>query len=209
MSILKVFLRMIKENFYDDIEFNIVGIDEVGRGALCGPVVSCAIQLKKTILKQSFITEIDDSKKLKENKRNELASLIKKFSIFSYGICSNKIIDKINILQATNLSMKKAYENLRNTDNKVKIDGVKSFFLNDKTEFIKGGDSKSVVIAAASILAKSFRDAMMEKYSHEFPGYSLEKNKGYGSKSHLLAIKKMGITSIHRKSFAPIKNLLF
>ena len=105
--------------------------------------------------------------------------------------------------------MKKAYENLRNTDNKVKIDGVKSFFLNDKTEFIKGGDSKSVVIAAASILAKSFRDAMMEKYSHEFPGYSLEKNKGYGSKSHLLAIKKMGITSIHRKSFAPIKNLLF
>lgn len=200
---------MIQETFYADIQENIIGIDEVGRGALCGPVVSCAVQLNKKILKQSFLKEIDDSKKINEIKRNQLANLIKKFSIFSYGICSNKIIDKINILQATNLSMKKAYENLRNTDNKVKIDGVKSFFLNDKTEFIKGGDSKSVVIAAASILAKSFRDAMMEKYSHEFPGYSLEKNKGYGSKSHLLAIKKMGITSIHRKSFAPIKNLLF
>tara|TARA_Y100000589_G_C27128603_1_gene619606 strand:- start:900 stop:1502 length:603 start_codon:yes stop_codon:yes gene_type:complete len=200
---------MIQETFYADIQENIIGIDEVGRGALCGPVVSCAVQLNKKILKQSFLKEIDDSKKINEIKRNQLANLIKKFSIFSYGICSNKIIDKINILQATNLSMKKAYENLRNTDNKVKIDGVKSFFLNDKTEFIKGGDNKSVVIAAASILAKSFRDAMMEKYSHEFPGYSLEKNKGYGSKSHLLAIKKMGITSIHRKSFAPIKNLLF
>ncbi len=200
---------MIQETFYADIQENIIGIDEVGRGALCGPVVSCAVQLNKKILKQSFLKEIDDSKKINEIKRNQLANLIKKFSIFSYGICSNKIIDKINILQATNLSMKKAYENLGNTDNKVKIDGVKSFFLNDKTEFIKGGDSKSVVIAAASILAKSFRDAMMEKYSHEFPGYSLEKNKGYGSKSHLLAIKKMGITSIHRKSFAPIKNLLF
>ena len=200
---------MIQETFYADIQENIIGIDEVGRGALCGPVVSCAVQLNKKILKQSFLKEIDDSKKINEIKRNQLANLIKKFSIFSYGICSNQIIDKINILQATNLSMKKAYENLRNTDNKVKIDGVKSFFLNDKTEFIKGGDSKSVVIAAASILAKSFRDAMMEKYSHEFPGYSLEKNKGYGSKSHLLAIKKMGITSIHRKSFAPIKNLLF
>ncbi|MBF91547.1 MAG: ribonuclease HII [Rickettsiales bacterium] len=200
---------MIQETFYADIQENIIGIDEVGRGALCGPVVSCAVQLNKKILKQSFLKEIDDSKKINEIKRNQLANLIKKFSIFSYGICSNKIIDKINILQATNLSMKKAYENLGNTDNKVKIDGVKSFFLNDKTEFIKGGDNKSVVIAAASILAKSFRDAMMEKYSHEFPGYSLEKNKGYGSKSHLLAIKKMGITSIHRKSFAPIKNLLF
>ena len=160
---------MIQETFYADIQENIIGIDEVGRGALCGPVVSCAVQLNKKILKQSFLKEIDDSKKINEIKRNQLANLIKKFSIFSYGICSNKIIDKINILQATNLSMKKAYENLRNTDNKVKIDGVKSFFLNDKTEFIKGGDNKSVVIAAASILAKSFRDAMMEKYSHEFP----------------------------------------
>ncbi len=209
MSILKVFLRMIKENFYDDIEFNIVGIDEVGRGALCGPVVSCAIQLKKTILKQSFITEIDDSKKLKENKRNELASLIKKFSIFSYGICSNKIIDKINILQATNLSMKKAYQSLGNNESRVKIDGIESFFLNNRTKFVKNGDSKSVVIAAASILAKSYRDNIMIRYSSEFPGYSLEKNKGYGSKIHLLAIEKLGITPIHRKSFAPIKNLLF
>ena len=200
---------MIKENFYDDVGFNIVGIDEVGRGALCGPVVSCAVQLKKTIMKQSFITEIDDSKKLKENKRNELACLIKKFSTFSYGICSNKIIDKINILQATNLSMKKAYQSLGNNESKVKIDGIESFFLNNRTQFVKNGDNKSVVIAAASILAKSYRDNIMIRYSNEFPGYSLEKNKGYGSKIHLLAIKKLGITPIHRKSFAPIKSLLF
>ena len=200
---------MIKENFYDDIKLNIVGIDEVGRGALCGPVVSCAVQLKKTIMKQSFVTEIDDSKKLKENKRNELANLIKKFSIFSYGICSNKVIDKINILQATNLSMKKAYKSLGNSASKVKIDGIESFFLNNKTQFVKNGDNKSIVIAAASILAKSYRDNIMINYSHKFPGYSLEKNKGYGSKIHILSIKKLGITPIHRKSFAPIKNLLF
>ncbi len=200
---------MIKKNFYDDIKLNIVGIDEVGRGALCGPVVSCAVQLKKTIMKQSFVTEIDDSKKLKENKRNELANLIKKFSIFSYGICSNKVIDKINILQATNLSMKKAYKSLGNSESKVKIDGIESFFLNNKTQFVKNGDNKSIVIAAASILAKSYRDNIMINYSHKFPGYSLEKNKGYGSKIHILSIKKLGITPIHRKSFAPIKNLLF
>ena len=198
-----------KSEFYEDIHNNVIGIDEVGRGALCGPVVSCSILLKKSILNQNFIIEINDSKKIKEEKRFNIAKRIKKFSIFSFGMCSTTIIDKINILQATNKSMKKSFFFFKDFCNPVKIDGVESFFLNSNTEFIKKGDQSSVVIASASILAKCFRDSLMIKYSKMYPEYNFKSNKGYGTKDHLIAIKKFGITPIHRKSFAPVKKLIF
>ncbi len=198
-----------KSNFYEDINNNVIGIDEVGRGALCGPVVSCSILLKKSILNQDFICEINDSKKIQEEKRFDIAKRIKKFSTFSFGICSNLVIDKINILKATNKSMKKSFFFFKDFCNPVKIDGVESFFLNSNTEFIKKGDENSVVIASASILAKCFRDSLMIKYSRIYPQYNLNSNKGYGTKDHLIAIKKFGITPLHRRSFAPVKKLIF
>lgn len=198
---------MLKNKFFEDIYNEIIGIDEVGRGALCGPVVSCAVLLNKTIISDKLFMEINDSKKLSEPKRNIIASFIKKHSKFHFGIATHDEIDSINILEATNLSMKRSFTFFRNFPNKVKIDGIKTFFLNDKTEFIAKGDKKSIAIASASILAKTFRDQIMHQYSREFPEYRWEQNKGYGTKEHLLALKKYGLSPIHRKSFAPIKNL--
>ena len=154
---------MIKKKFFKDINDEIIGIDEVGRGALCGPVVSCAVLLDKTIISDNLFLEINDSKKLSETKRNVIASFIKKNSKFSFGLATHKEIDSINILKATNLSMKRAFNYFKNFPNRIKIDGTKTFFLNDKTEFIVQGDKKSVTIAAASILAKTYRDKIMKK----------------------------------------------
>ena len=198
---------MMGKKFFKDIEDEIIGIDEVGRGALCGPVVSCAVLLNKTIISDNLFLEINDSKKLSEAKRNVIASFIKKNSEFSFGLATHEEIDTINILKATNLSMKRAFNYFKNFPNRVKIDGIKTFFLNNKTEFIVKGDEKSVAIAAASILAKNYRDEIMKKYSIDFPEYKWEKNKGYGTKEHLLALENFGLSPIHRKSFAPVKNL--
>jgi len=198
---------MMKKKKINDVEDEIIGIDEVGRGALCGPVVSCAVLLNKTIISDNLFLEINDSKKLSEAKRNVIASFIKKNSEFSFGLATHEEIDTINILKATNLSMKRAFNYFKNFPNRVKIDGIKTFFLNNKTEFIVKGDEKSVAIAAASILAKNYRDEIMKKYSIDFPEYKWEKNKGYGTKEHLLALENFGLSPIHRKSFAPVKNL--
>ena len=198
---------MMKKRFFTDIEDEIIGIDEVGRGALCGPVVSCAVLLNKTIISDNLFLEIDDSKKLSEAKRNSIACFLKENSKFSFGLATHKEIDTINILKATNLSMKRAFNYFKKFPNKIKIDGIETFFLNNRTEFIVKGDKKSVTIAAASILAKNYRDEIMKKYSIDFPEYKWEKNKGYGTKEHLLALKNFGLSPIHRKSFAPVKNL--
>ena len=186
-----------------------IGIDEVGRGALCGPVVSCALVLKQEIRDHNFFALIKDSKLIQEDKRNQIANLIKKFSSFSIGICNNRLIDKINILNATNLSMIRALKPFKDYPNLVKIDGLKTFELNAKTEFIKKGDKKSVVIAAASIIAKSYRDKIMIEFSKMFPEYDINNNKGYGTKKHIDAIKTFGCSPIHRKSFKPISDILF
>ena len=120
---------MIKKKFFKDINDEIIGIDEVGRGALCGPVVSCAVLLDKTIISDNLFLEINDSKKLSETKRNVIASFIKKNSKFSFGLATHKEIDSINILKATNLSMKRAFNYFKNFPNRIKIDGTKTFFL--------------------------------------------------------------------------------
>jgi len=169
--------------------------------------VSCSVLLDKSILKYPLVNEINDSKKINETKRKVLSDFIKKFSIFSFGIADNQEIDKINILKATILSMNRSFHKFKDYENIIKIDGQKTFELNENTFFIIKGDQKSVSIAAASILAKNYRDSLMKKMSKTFPEYEWEKNKGYGTKSHTNAIKKFGITPLHRESF--LKKLNF
>ncbi len=192
--------------FFEDVKNQVIGIDEVGRGAFCGPVVSCSILLSENILKNDLVYQITDSKKLNEKKRILLAKFIKNNSIYHIGKATNQEIDKLNILQATILSMKRSYAKFENYKNFVKIDGIKTFDLNKRTKFIIGGDSKSLSIAAASIVAKTWRDKLMIYYSKFYPNYRWDKNKGYGTKEHREAIKKYGITRVHRQSF--LKGLL-
>ena len=189
----------------DDIKNQVIGIDEVGRGAFCGPVVSCSVLLEKKILNNNLVYQITDSKKLSNKKRIILSKFIKEYSSYSIGIASNIEIDEMNILRATNLSMIRAYDKFKKTENLIKIDGLKTFSLNEKTTFIKNGDQKSISIAAASIIAKTWRDRLMILYSKIYPLYGWERNKGYGTNEHRNAIKKFGLTKIHRKSF--LRNL--
>ena len=191
----------------DDIKNNIIGIDEVGRGAWSGPVVACAVLLNNSILINSRISEIDDSKKLSKKKRKELEIIIKNNSTFSFGISNPKEIDTYNILVATKIAIIRAYEPFSTLKNKIKIDGPEFFFLNKKTEFIIQGDQSSISIASASILAKEYRDRIMASFSKIYPGYDWENNMGYGTKSHNFGIKRNGLTPIHRLSFSPMKKI--
>ena len=190
----------------DDIKNQVIGIDEVGRGAFCGPVVSCSVLLEKKILNNNLVLQITDSKKLSHKKRIILSKFIKEYSSYSIGVANNIEIDEMNILQATNLSMIRSYDKFKKTENLIKIDGLKTFSLNEKTTFIKNGDQKSISIAAASIIAKTWRDRLMTLYSKIYPMYGWERNKGYGTHEHRNAIKKFGLTKIHRKSF--LSNLI-
>ena len=190
----------------DDIKNQVIGIDEVGRGAFCGPVVSCSVLLEKKILNNNLVFQITDSKKLSNKKRIILAKFIKEYSSYSIGVANNIEIDEMNILRATNLSMIRSYDKFKKTENLIKIDGLKTFSLNEKTTFIKNGDQNSISIAAASIIAKTWRDRLMTLYSKIYPMYGWERNKGYGTHEHRSAIKKFGITKIHRKSF--LRNLI-
>ena len=194
-----------KNDYYSDLDNSVVGIDEVGRGALSGPVVSCALILNKNIRQEKLFGEITDSKKLSEKKRIELSMIIKRHSNFNIGVSNNIEIDRYNILNATNISMKKAYSKFEDTKFKIKIDGLETFKVNDRTSFHVKGDQKSITIAAASILAKVYRDDLMIKLSSEYPQYGWLKNKGYGTKEHINAIHQFGISEYHRRSF--LKNL--
>ena len=190
----------------DDIKNQVIGIDEVGRGAFCGPVVSCSVLLEKKILNNNLVFQITDSKKLNHKKRIILSKFIKEHSSYSIGVANNIEIDEMNILRATNLSMIRSYDKFKKTKNLIKIDGLKTFSLNERTTFIKNGDQKSISIAAASIIAKTWRDRLMTLYSKIYPMYGWERNKGYGTQEHRSAIKKFGLTKIHRKSF--LSNLI-
>ena len=194
-----------KNDYYSDLDNSVIGIDEVGRGALCGPVVSCALLLNDNIRQEKLFEEIIDSKKLSEKKRFEISMIIKRHSNFNIGMSNNKEIDKYNILNATNISMKRAYSKFKDTKFKVKIDGLGTFKLNNRTSFQVKGDQKSITIAAASILAKVYRDDLMIKLSSDYPQYNWLKNKGYGTKEHISAIHQFGISQYHRRSF--LKNL--
>ena len=197
---------MLVKLLLDDIKNQVIGIDEVGRGAFCGPVVSCSVLLEKAILNNNLVFQITDSKKLSNKKRIILSKFIKEYSSYSIGVANNIEIDEMNILRATNLSMIRSYDKFKKTENLIKIDGLKTFSLNEKTTFIKNGDQKSICIAAASIIAKTWRDRLMTLYSKIYPMYGWDRNKGYGTLEHRSAIKKFGLTKIHRKSF--LRNLI-
>lgn len=178
----------------------IVGVDEVGRGPLAGPVVCAAVVMPFD--EELLVSGVDDSKKLSEKKRETLSALIKERAI-SYAVyeVSEKIIDEINILEATKLGMKKAVEGLSVTPDVVLTDGNMTIEIPFKQHSVIGGDALSYSIGAASIIAKVHRDHLMDEYAKEYPAYAFEKNKGYGTAVHIQAIKEQGLCPIHRRTF--------
>lgn len=190
--------------FDQDYETPIIGVDEVGRGPLAGPVISAAIILNKEKIPEG----INDSKKLSKKKREVINEELISQHSFAIGIASVEEIDKINILQASLLAMKRAVLNLNIKPQTILVDGNKLPDLEYNMYPIIKGDNKSISIAAASIIAKVYRDKLMQDLSLQYPGYYWEKNSGYGTKQHLLALNSLGVTPIHRKSFAPIYNML-
>ena len=182
----------------------IAGVDEVGRGSLIGPVYAAAVILNKSINKKL----LKDSKSLTKSKREILSKYIKKNSTWAIGKASVREIEKINILQASLLAMKRAIKKLKKKPILVLIDGNKlPEIKNYKLRSIIKGDQKVPSISAASIIAKVTRDKMISNLGKKFKGYYWDQNFGYGTKQHLRAIKNLGITSQHRKTFSPINKL--
>lgn len=176
----------------------VCGTDEVGRGPLAGPVV-CAAVIMPT---DDIIEGVDDSKKLSEKKREKLSEIILKKAI-AYAICrvEPQKIDEINILEATKLCMKNAVESLNIKPDFVLTDGNMTLDIDIPQTSIVKGDALSYSIGCASIIAKVYRDAVMDGYVCEFPQYGFEKHKGYGTAEHIKAIKEHGLCDIHRRSF--------
>ena len=183
----------------------VAGVDEVGRGSLIGPVYAAAVVLNKSINRRL----LKDSKILSKSKREVLSKYIKKNSIWAIGKASTKEIEKINILNASLLAMERAVKKLKKKPVLVLVDGNKlPEMKNYKLKSIIKGDQKIPSISAASIIAKVTRDKMIANLGKKFKGYYLDKNSGYGTKQHLKAIKNLGITSQHRKTFSPINKLI-
>ncbi|MFA5373972.1 MAG: ribonuclease HII, partial [Candidatus Omnitrophota bacterium] len=182
----------------------VIGVDEAGRGPLAGPVVAAAVALKTT----SFKNRIDDSKKLSFNFRQKAFEEITRKSIFGISVISEKIIDRINILQATRLAMQEAVTSLTSQiagldslNIHVIVDGRMSLKLDWPCTDIIQGDGKSQSIAAASILAKVTRDRIMLEYDAIYPEYGFRRHKGYPTESHREILNRIGPSQIHRKSF--------
>ncbi len=191
-------MRRIEEELYAEGVRHIAGIDEVGRGPLAGPVVAAAV-----ILPADFdVLGVDDSKKLTEKKREELYGQIIKYAVsYSVGVIDNLVIDEINILEATKLAMKQAVAGLETTPEYILIDALTLKDIPIPQRGIIKGDSLSVSIAAASIVAKVTRDRMMDAYHLTFPHYGFNQNKGYGTKAHYEGIDCHGFCELHRRSF--------
>lgn len=188
----------IEDKLYSEGYNFVCGVDEAGRGPLCGPVVAAAVILPK----DEYIEGVNDSKKLTEKKREKLYDdIMMKAVAVSIGISDVDVIEKVNILNATKLAMKQAIEKLSIKPDYVLIDGNKMIDINIKAETVVSGDAKSESIAAASIIAKVTRDRMLIEFDKKYPEYGFAKHKGYGTKSHIEAIQKYGLTDIHRPSF--------
>lgn len=193
----------------------VAGVDEAGRGPWVGPVVAgCAVFLTKNV-DEKLLSQLNDSKKLSKKKREMLYDLLLKeqnlgHMLLGIGEASAKEIDEINILNASFLAMKRALDKAcQDKPVMVLVDGnrePKTFGCAVKA--VVKGDAKSYSISAASILAKVYRDRLLEKMAEQYPGYGFEKNAGYGTKAHIDGLKKYGVTPEHRRSYAPIKEFL-
>jgi ribonuclease HII len=183
----------------------VAGIDEVGRGALFGPVVAAAVILPVNAFSQLVTAEIKDSKKLSHSRRVQLAQQICTLAIdWRIGYAATSEIDQINILQATILAMRRSVQKLKVQPALCLVDGnqpVKGLPMPQQT--IINGDERSLNIAAASIVAKVWRDDLIQRLAIKYPMYDLKSNKGYGSKKHLLALQEYGASPLHRQSFRP------
>lgn len=206
---------------------HVIGTDEVGRGPLCGPVLACAAMFKDPNFEipekmQKQFDLIRDSKKLSEKQRENMFDFIHEYFHIGIGLCDHETVDRINILEASFLSMKKALQDLKK---KIEKENPESYGPNSKTcvlvdgnkvipnltmeqYAVIGGDRISKSISAASIVAKVTRDRMMMEMHEKYPQYGLDKHKGYGTKLHMEALKNYGPSPIHRLSFAPVKKSL-
>ncbi len=186
-------------------EIRVAGVDEAGRGALAGPVICAAVILRNDV----HIDELTDSKKLSYEKRRYLSKEIKKKCLcWSIGTGSVEEIDRYNILKTTMLGMKRAIESLNIEPDHVLVDGNQLPNIRIPAQSIVKGDLYVPVISAASILAKHTRDKLMHAYENEYPEYGFCSNVGYGTPFHLEALRKNGATLIHRKSFAPVREVI-
>ncbi len=198
-------LHEFDKTFYNNQIKTIAGMDEAGRGPLAGPVVAAIVVLPDDF----YMDTIKDSKKISEKKRLILFDQIKKNAIdYGIGVCHENEIDQINILQSTYKAMKKALGDLQNKPDLTLIDGLKGEISFYNCKYIVKGDAKSQSIAAASILAKVYRDKMMLEYDKIYPEYGFAKHKGYGTKFHIDAIKEFKSCPIHRRSFKPIEKYI-
>jgi ribonuclease HII len=183
----------------------LAGVDEVGRGPLAGPVVAAAVILDA----HNPVQGLRDSKKLTERRRQVLDVQIRESALaWALGRAEVEEIDRINILQASLLAMQRAVEGLHLHPDLVLVDGNRCPRLNCRVEAVIGGDSRVAAISAASIIAKVARDQEMVELDGQYPGYGLAQHKGYPSKQHLTALQKLGVTGIHRRSYAPVRRLL-
>jgi len=183
----------------------IAGVDEAGRGPLAGPVVAAAVILPATF----DLTGLDDSKKLSPQKRDILADRIMKGAVWAIALCDHKEIDRENILNASMIAMSRAVSQLSEKPREVWVDGNRTpTGLAVPARCVVKGDGKIAAIAAASILAKTYRDQLMARFSEEFPEYGFDKNFGYPTPDHLEALRRFGPCAIHRRSFAPVAALV-
>jgi len=188
---------MLKSRYESD-HLAQVGCDEAGRGCLAGPVVAAAV-----LLPMNFShSDLNDSKKLSENKRNELRELIIQNAIYGIGIATHEEIDRINILQASFLAMHRAIDEIKGKIDLLLIDGNRfKTYKNIPHYCIVKGDGQYQSIAAAAILAKTYRDELMKENHKIYPDYYFDQNKGYASANHITAIEQNGYSPIHRKTF--------
>ncbi len=199
-------IQRVKKMYEFDKSFGeykyIAGVDEVGRGPLAGPIVACAVILEEADIDDNLILWLNDSKKLSEKKRELLAEIIKDKAL-SYCIeeCSNEEIDNLGIAYANNKVFLDACNNLSIKPNLVLSDGYLVKNIQIENKFVVKGDTKSACIAAASIVAKVYRDNLMKQYAKVYTGYDFESNAGYGTIKHIEGLKEFGPSKIHRKSF--------
>ncbi len=198
---------------FEDVQDGpVCGIDEVGRGPLAGPVLSACVYIPPDKRSLPFVNDINDSKKLSLKKREAVFNAIEEHCLIGIGKASPEEIDTLNIHHAALLAMKRAYQDYLNhkppAPSLALIDGKFSPALSCPSQTVIKGDSASVSIAAASIIAKVTRDRIMRRYHEEYPHYGWLTNAGYGSKAHLDSIRSHGITLYHRRSFAPVRDYI-